>query len=132
MTMQLSKFLVTTTLVLSFVLLLSGFNYFPDSTTVNVKSSDVVFQNSLEQENTDVLVLIPHRATQFNHSNQTAIEYVFIFICLLLSVVFTFYRYIGRLAPPPWFYFFNASSKSRLGGWKESNVLYKARAYSLS
>ena len=88
----------------------------------------IIIDGDVQKLNGDVLQITSHQASNFNHSQQRKTDYIFIvLIALFIRLISLVYYQITIVHSPPWFCFVGLSNNSRLSGWKESNLLYKAK-----
>lgn len=78
------------------------------------------------QKNHAVLFNV-NQVTNFNHQNQTSINYIFV-VLMVVSwvVVVNFQFYIHPILPPPWNVALRYKSRLFVSGLKISNLQYKA------
>jgi len=80
------------------------------------------------RESLNILVLSVSTASQFIHEAQRNIEYVYSLVLALFSAFSAcIFKEFSVLRAPPWFLSISTSCRSKVSGWKESNLLYKAQ-----
>lgn len=76
---------------------------------------------------TGVVLSSTNQAMLFNHVKQHAEFYLVLLLCLFIGSLCFYYFEQTVVRAPPWFYRLRCSCKSKLSGWRESNLLYKAQ-----
>ncbi|NQZ79992.1 MAG: hypothetical protein HRT52_03135 [Colwellia sp.] len=128
MYLKLTKFFITIMLLLALVLIQSDLGSYSNQASISSSNSDVIILDDAQNLSVDSLLITSHQASHFNHSQQRKINYVFVvLIALFICLTSIVYYQIPIVHSPPWFCFIGLSKKSRLSGWKESNLLYKAK-----
>jgi len=95
---------------------------------MSAAKADVKVLDDIQKLDVELLLITSHQASNFNHSKQRNIEYIFVaFLTIFICLFAANYHLIKTVHPPPWFFLVKFSIKSRLSGWKESNLLYKAK-----
>jgi len=94
----------------------------------SVKSTETMLQEYTQSKYFKPLVIAASQASHFNHSQQLNIEYGFVcLIALFIALVYFSYHNIIIVRAPPWYSLLRSLKRSRLSGWKESNLLYKGK-----
>lgn len=92
--------------------------------------SQVTLEQNLviEFEFNTLLPSLAERGARFNHPQQLIIEYLFIALIGFFASL-TIIKYLHNFPlPPPWYEKTNlGSADGRISGWKDSNLLYKAK-----
>jgi hypothetical protein len=115
-------------LSLAFVLILSDLSSYSSKSAISTPNSYSIVLEDAQKLNLDILSKTSHQANHFNHSQQRNIVYVFVvLLALFIRLSSVIYHPMTIVISPPWFCLLRRSIKSRSSGWKESNLLYKAK-----
>ena len=128
MYLKLKAALFGTLFILVFALVMSNLNVnLSERTLTEPKGFSIILDTAIELTS-DTLLMVSNQASKFNHNQQRNIEYSFVtLIALFNTLTILFYQQVKPVRAPPWFSFLRLSARSRLSGWKESNLLYKAQ-----
>jgi len=133
MSLKLIKFLITSVFSLVLVLILLDLGSYSNQFSIgNTYSHSIILDDvqklNIQKLTVETLPITSAQASHFNHSQQRKINYIFVvLIALFIRLISIIYFQITILHAPPWYCFIGLSKNSRLSGWKESNLLYKAK-----
>ncbi|MFT5758661.1 MAG: hypothetical protein ACI9LM_003409 [Alteromonadaceae bacterium] len=122
------KFICTIMLSLAIALILTDLNSVSKKSPSSVAKSYSILLDVVQKIHVELPLITSHQASHFNHSQQRKIDYIFVVLLALFIYIISFiYQKITAVRLPPWFCLLKHPAKSRVSGWKESNLLYKAK-----
>ena len=87
----------------------------------------LIIESQSDSYNAFVIVNI-NQASNFNHVNQTCVDYIYIaLIALFLVLILNYQWFKPCILPPPWYIVIKRTSRLYLANFKVCNLQYKAQ-----